>query len=114
MSNATYWQVSFDLNLASSSKKACLCCRSSVFQFYFSTHQELARKSGGTGSGWNVSISGLQSDVTLLCENVCLKENYGNNGRHEAVSLEIKQTKFLVNMYASSSQYRTVMMELIN
>jgi len=29
-----------------------------------------------------MSISGLQSDVTLLHKNVYLTENYRNNGRH--------------------------------
>jgi len=61
-----------------------------------------------------MSISGLQSDVTLLCKNVYLKENYRNNGRHWAVGLEIKQRKFLVYMCTLSSQYGTVLMELIN
>jgi hypothetical protein len=53
-----------------------------VFQFYFSIYHEGVRKSGGIENGWNMSISGLQSNVTLLRKNVYLKENYRNNGRH--------------------------------
>jgi hypothetical protein len=53
-----------------------------VFQFYFSIYNEGVRKSGGIGNRWNVSIFGLQSNVTLLGKNVYLKEHYRNSGRH--------------------------------
>jgi len=45
-----------------------------VFLFYFSIHHEGVRKSGCIGNGWNMSISGLQSDVTFFCKTVYLKK----------------------------------------
>jgi len=44
-----------------------------VFQFYFSIYHEGVRKSGGIGNRWNMSIFGLQSNVTLLGKMYTLK-----------------------------------------